>query len=757
MISDDRKKVLLLASPTKQVKDNSALLKAIGVSSLDVKAGGGMIVGNDLTEAILTGVETAEFDTLPIILVLLVLCLGGLYAGLTPWLVCAFAIFATLAILVGLDYVAKISGISSNVVTMFGLGLGIDYSLFIVSRFKEEKLKHPSLHVTKILQRTLDTSGRTVLFSAVTVFFSLSGGLLFHEFFLDSMCLAVMLAVMCASIAACSLLLALLGIMNDKVFELSTEWLTSACNRALWSIVKSCTLLGKGSLVCPLGNDVKENPANVDGAPPDYARVPSTSTKAGVAKGSGKSEIPLEREPQLIESGFWYNLGTMVLDHPWLVASVSSSGLIVLSIIFLVYAKFGLTDPQMLHPEAVSRQVYDAYKSEYRLIGSTNLYVFLKSENHKIGSAPFLTALRDFNAKVSRMEGVTQVNSMISPGNYSFTFEDYLDIYSDPYNPQWSNFTSDVKNLYRLTDLRQHTQVQIALSMFRYGKTAKSMVRIFRDCIVETFVNATTGASLLEDSGVTGDAAVVRDLYEDLQGSLPAWLGIMFTSVFVLLLIMTKSILIPIKAVVLSVLSLGATFGFLVLIFGRGGLSRELDFTANGYIDGSNVIFIFSIAFGLSVDYELFLISQIQENYLLCKDTRKAILLALQKTGGIITSAAIMLSLVTAAFLNSAVSFIKLIGMGIAIAVMLDATIVRMLLVPATITLFGSWNWYCPEFLVKAIDWLNIQEPKDTLYDEYERPPSVGTADDLLEAAAGADSIKAAPMEVESVDEEKCK
>ena len=194
-----------------------------------------------------------------------------------------------------------------------------------------------------------------------------------------------------------------------------------------------------------------------------------------------------------------------------------------------------------------------------------------------------------------------------------------------------------------------------------------------------------------------------------------------------------------------------------MLIFGRGGLSRELDFTANGYIDGSNVIFIFSIAFGLSVDYELFLISQIQENYLLCKDTRKAILLALQKTGGIITSAAIMLSLVTAAFLNSAVSFIKLIGMGIAIAVMLDATIVRMLLVPATITLFGSWNWYCPEFLVKAIDWLNIQEPKDTLYDEYERPPSVGTADDLLEAAAGADSIKAAPMEVESVDEEKCK
>ena len=162
-------------------------------------------------------------------------------------------------------------------------------------------------------------------------------------------------------------------------------------------------------------------------------------------------------------------------------------------------------------------------------------------------------------------------------------------------------------------------------------------------------------------------------------------------------------------------LSLGATFGMIFLIFGGEGVNNTIGIDATGYFSGQLFVFIFSVGFGLSVDYELFLISKIQENYLLCKDNRVAILTALNETSGLITSAAIMFSIVTACFMISDMFFIKVIGLGLAIAVMLDSTIVRMLMVPSFLILMGDWNWYCPKPLLTVFNWLNVDEPPDTL------------------------------------------
>ena len=211
------------------------------------------------------------------------------------------------------------------------------------------------------------------------------------------------------------------------------------------------------------------------------------------------------------------------------------------------------------------------------------------------------------------------------------------------------------------------------------------------------------------------------DLYEDLASTLPAWLIVMFGSVFILLLLMTGSVVIPIKAVLYSVLSLGALVGLIVMLFGEHGLTAALNFQTSGYFDGTNIIFICAIAFSLSVDYEIFLISQIQEIYHEIGDTREAVARGLQRSGQLITSAALMFALVTAAFLGSDLYFIKVIGLGIAMAVILDATLSRMILVPATLSLLGEWCWYCPGPLRSVIEFIGIQEVKGVRMDRDQR------------------------------------
>jgi RND superfamily putative drug exporter len=196
------------------------------------------------------------------------------------------------------------------------------------------------------------------------------------------------------------------------------------------------------------------------------------------------------------------------------------------------------------------------------------------------------------------------------------------------------------------------------------------------------------------------------DLFANLRATLPYALLVMALTIFVLLFLMTGGVVMPLKAIVLNTLSLTATFGALVWIFQDGHLENLLSFQSSGSIDGTQTILIFALAFGLSMDYEVFLLSRIKEQFDITHDNRASVALGLQRTGWLITSAALLFAVVLAAFSRSEIVFIKQIGVGLAIAVLMDATLVRALLVPATMRLLGRWNWWAPAPLHAL--WLRI-------------------------------------------------
>eukprot|EP01041_Mallomonas_annulata_P010025 gene10025-20872_t len=723
MVSDNRKKVLLLGRPITK-DENVQIMDALSVSSLTIKLGGAYPTRKEQGEEILKGVKAAEFYTLPFIFVLLIFTLGSVAAGLTPWLVAGMSVCGTLALLVAFDYGFRVSSIASNVVTMFGLGLGIDYSLFIVTRFCEDRIKYPDVAVSSIAQRTLETSGRTVLFSALTVFLSLTGGLMFREFFLASMCLSVMLAAACAAIGSGSILLSLLCILDKNIFFGSTVFITDAIQNKLKEIFilpiySYCISNNSNQKTNPNVSSILENPSTTATQAQEVGKINNNTTTNNnnisnslkISKDDNKystykTNNTNNNDDDGMEDGFWYNIGKFVTTHPIAVVSVVSSGLIALSVYFFVRVKFGLTDPTVLNGASMTRGVYDTIRTEFSEYGNSNMYIYLQTPPGAVTSASFLKALKNFEDAAANEEGVVNTVSMLNPGGgYPYTFDEYVNIYANPTSKLNFNFTSSMVRPFGITNLKTVTYVEVAMRYTPYTRSAKHMVNVLYELIDVHFPSG-----MLVASGIAGRPALVRDLYKDLSEIVPGWISIMMISIFILLLIMTKSILIPIKAVVMSLLSLGATLGIIVLIFQEGGLSKELDFIPNGYLDGSNLVFVFSVAFGLAVDYELFLIAHVQDEYKRNHDNKLAVMKALQQTGSVITSAAIMLSLTTAAFLASTVSFIKLIGLGIAIAVMIDATVVRMLLVPATIVLLGDWNWYCPKILADAIDRLGIEE-----------------------------------------------
>jgi RND superfamily putative drug exporter len=203
------------------------------------------------------------------------------------------------------------------------------------------------------------------------------------------------------------------------------------------------------------------------------------------------------------------------------------------------------------------------------------------------------------------------------------------------------------------------------------------------------------------------------DQLASLDNTLPYALAVITIAVFVLLFLMTGSILMPLKAILLNVLSLSATFGALVWIFQDGHLEHLLHFQSLGSLDSTQPILIFAIAFGLSMDYEVFLLSRIKERFDATGDNRAAIASGIQRTGWLITSAAVLLAVVLGAFGSSHIIFVQEIGIGLAIAVIMDATLVRMLLVPATMRLLGRWNWWAPAPLRAIWQWANLSESPD--------------------------------------------
>jgi uncharacterized membrane protein YdfJ with MMPL/SSD domain len=607
-------------------QDFKTIQPLITSPTLHITTGGNVAVNVAMNKQVGADLERAETITFPIVALLLLIVFGGLVAASLPLVIGGVAILGAFAILHVIASITDVSIFAVNVVTILALGLAIDYSLFVITRFREELASNGG-DTRGALERTMSTAGRTILFSGLTVSTSLLGLLLFPQVFLRSMGEGAIAATLVALLASLTLLPTLLALLGKRVNALSLQ-----------------RLLRRGRAT--------------------------------------------ERERSANEaSGFWYRLSETVMRRPIPVALAVLVILVTLGLPFL-RVSFSTPDVKILPANQDARIVSERLSGDFAQQGNAQLVIVVATQGQVLSPAN-LAHLDSYVRSISQVPGVKSAESLVSV-NPSLTLADYQQIYAHPAaNLRFAALAGQLAN-------GNLTKVVVALRPADQTAGAERIVRQVRA------ISTPSGMTALVD-GVT---PAKIDLLASLGANLPHALLIIAVAVFLLLFLMTGSLVVPLKAVLLNILSLSATFGGLVWIFQDGHLQNLLNFQSSGTIDATQPILIFAIAFGLSMDYEVFLLSRIKERFDELGDNRAAVSSGMQRTGRLITSAAMLLAVVVGAFASSKIIFIQEIGLGLAIAVIIDATLVRMLLVPATMRLLGRWNWWAPAPL-QAL-WLRI-------------------------------------------------
>ncbi|MBL1098063.1 MMPL family transporter [Streptomyces coffeae] len=558
---------------------------------VEVSIGGMVAVRHELQTTIQEDLLRAEMIALPITLVLLVMVFGSAVAALLPLGVGIIAILGTDAVLRGLTEFTDVSVFAQNLTTALGLGLAIDYALFIVRRFREELATGAA--TLPAVAATLRTAGRTVLFSALTVAVSLAAMLVFPQYFLRSFAYAGIAVVLIAAGAALVVLPAALVLLGDRVNSLD--------------LMK---LLRRG------------RPART-GEP-----------------GRG-----------------WGRLARLVMRRAPLFALATVAGLVALGLPFL-RVEFGTADDRQLPASAESHVVQQHIRDGFP--GGPGGAVEVVAEGR-----PGTRALADYSAKLSGLPAVRRVDS---PAGHFAGGRQVAE-------PGPAEAARAAGGSAYLTVLPKGEAVDAA---------SQDLVRDIRA------QHPSFRAS------VTGTAAVLVDTKDSIADRLPWAAAIIAAVTLLLVFLLTGSVLIPIQAVLLNALSLTAMFGAVVWVFQDGHLSGPLSFTTSGDIETTLPVLMFCVAFGLSMDYGVFLLSRIKEEYDRTGDHTSAVEFGLRRTGGLITAAALILAVVMVAIGTSRVTNTKMLGLGIALAVLMDAMVVRSLLVPAVMRLTGRATWWAP-------------------------------------------------------------
>jgi RND superfamily putative drug exporter len=613
--SDKALAIAFVQGDEDQVKEVAARI-VDEYSSDRVQVGGYGPVYDEMSTTIEKDLAKAEAVAVPITLILLVFIFGGLVAASLPLAVGAVAVFGAFLSLFLIAQVTDVSVFSINLTTAMGLGLAIDYSLFVVSRFREELRKGKS--VEDAVVRTVETAGRTVAFSGLTVAVSLSALLVFPLYFLRSFAYAGIAVVIVAGVASVVSLPALLAVLGHRV---------------------------------------------------DRFKV-------------------IHRAPPEDGTGFWHRIAVGVMKRPVGIATAVIVLLLFLGAPFLNVA-FGTPDDRSLPSEAKSRQVSEVLRAEFDSNESEAFSVVL--------DGPATEQQVDaYAARLSSLPAVARVDA--GTGNY-IGGKQVL----GP-NPSTARFVGST----RAGDGQWLSVVPKVESMSKAGEALVRQVR-----------NVDAGVPTL----VGGPAAGLVDSKASIFAKLPLAGLIIAVSTFVLLFLLFGSVLVPVKAVVLNLLSLTATFGAMVWVFQEGHGSGLLDFTATGTLDTTTPILMFCVAFGLSMDYEVFLLSRIKEEHDRTGDNAASVAMGLERTGRIVTAAAALLAVTFLAMSTSGITFIKLFGLGLALAVVMDATIVRATLVPAFMRLAGEANWWAPGPLRRLHERIGISESvpeQDEAVDEPE-------------------------------------
>ena len=592
------------------------------VPDLKTSIGGGPVFYEDIQSVSERDLRRAEMLAFPFAVIALLLVFRSVIAAILPALVGGGAVIVSLALIFGLGQITTLSIFVLNITTLFGLGLGVDYSLFIVSRFREELTR--GHNVEEAVAITVATAGRAVTFSGLTVSIGLLGLVFFRINMLRSVGIGGVLVVLMAVLAAITLLPAVLAIIGTRVNAFP---------------VRLPRLWGR-----------KEEKPNRDD---------STSI-----------------DPQY---GFWYRLSQLVMRYPLRIFVTVLLILIGLGLPFLM-VRFSAPDASILPANVPSRAAYDLLASRFNARETTPILLAVQTK----GNVLTPNNIHNLYAYVQRIEAdpfVQRVDSIVS-ADPRFTLQQYELLYAHPQliaDPYLAAFLK--------TSVAGDTTMVSVVS--KYG-----MLDQHTEALVQTIRNTHPGNGLtvLVDGGTAGNIDYVQSLYTDF----PIAVLVVSITTYVVLLLFFRSLFLPLKAILMNTLSILASYGALVVIFQNGFMHQVLGFTPLGFVEASSPILLFCTLFGLSMDYEVFLLSRIQEAYWQTGDNTKAVALGLQRSGRIITSAALIVIVVSACFATADMILVKALGLGMAIAVALDATLVRGLLVPATMRLLGDWNWWLP-------------------------------------------------------------
>tara|TARA_Y100000588_G_scaffold126013_1_gene138064 strand:- start:922 stop:3228 length:2307 start_codon:yes stop_codon:yes gene_type:complete len=569
----------------------------------------------------------AELISAPLTLIILLFVFGSVVAAGLPVLTGVYTVVAAVGIVTGLTFVFDdITVYANNIVSLLGIGLSVDYSLFIVNRFREE-LDNGHDRRTAVAM-TSATAGRAIFFSGLTVIAGLLGMLFFNNTGLPSLGWGGICATFVALTSSIVLLPALLSIMGERVNSL---------------------------------------------------------------------KVPFSAGTRSSESGFWSWIANGVMERPLSVLVPSMIVLLLAGSPFL-QAEWGITSWKSLSPDDESRrgmELTDEYWPED--VANTALVVFEVDDGAELLSEEHLRSLHSFSKEILSIDntGYVYTYAHFDEGMSEQEMVDFWDESKDGEMPPQQAQMVAILREYHLENTVGDGVVIIVVGIDgeQTSEESREVVNAIRG--LEGKEEQLGGVSTVY---VAGMAAYNQDVLDAVIESLPLAMAFILISSYILIFLQVRSVILPLKALVMNVLSVAASFGVLVWIFQQGNGAELLNFTPQP-IDPTTPVMIFAILFGLSMDYEVLMLSRIHEEWERVGDNTKAVAVGLQKSGRIITSAALVMVTVFSAFGLSSVSLMKQFGLMLALGVAVDATIVRALVVPSTMRLMGSLNWWAPDWL----------------------------------------------------------
>lgn len=585
--------------------------KEINPGALEMIITGGPALYRDISLASEKDLRKGELFAFPLATVTLLIVFGTIIAAFLPAAVGGGGVILGLALVYLISQSIDMSVFALNIVTLLGIGLGIDYSLFYTSRFKEEL--NYSKDVTQAIINTHKRAGPAIFFSACTSLVGLVSLITFDIMMLRSVGMGAVIVIFCALFASLTLMPVMLSFIGPRI---------------------------------------------------NYFRI--------LPKRKSKFE-------------FWLPFSKWVMSKPWLILLPTTTILIILATPVL-NMRLGTVDATILPQSIESRQGFDILYEEFDFGKKTIIPVIYTFEG-KTFLPENLEYAYNIGKNLENIEGVTRVKSIVNIDE-TFTFEQYLLMYENPNSLTDFEVRNIVENF-----ARDGAILFLLESDFHpFGPETRNLVTEIRSYKLDK-------GEMLVDGGPGETTDIVNSLYK----KFPIVVLVVVIVTYISLMILFRSIILPLKAVILNILSIFASYGALVFIFQDGNFSGLLNFQPMGVIDSTLPILLFAVIFGLSMDYEIFLLSRVSEAYKKTNNNVLSVSIGLQKSGSIITGAAAILIVVASSFIIADVVVVKAIGLGLAIAVFVDVTLVRALIAPSLMRIAGPLNWWLPSWLDKIL------------------------------------------------------